>query len=494
MNVPNGHPLGPGLAKAGTGCLVLFLVPFFLGGAISLATGIVGVIEGSRDAFIAVAVGTLFLCVATGLLVAGLKAGARLKEAQARVAAEPERPWLWKPEWASGEITSVAAGGLWFIGFFALFWNAVSWTVAVVALSEMGKTGDKKILFVLIFPVIGLGLLWWFIYSLLRHRKFGISRLQMLSVPGVLGGTLRGAVEVPVQVDPPDGFKVRLICVRRVTSGSGKNRSTSEHVEWEDGKTVNKDLLAHDRTRTGIPVFFNIPLELPEARDGNPAIVWRLSIEGAVPGIDYAATFEVPVFRTEESGTTKEPEPDPTAPYQPNQGGFVWPEDSGIRRSRYGDAIEFRFPAGRNLGVSVLLLAFTAIWTGAIWFMIEQKAPLLFPIIFGLFDLVFVALLFGMLFVSTRFTADPAGLTLRWRALLLGGTTRLAPHEIRHIQFRQGMSSGTRVWYDLQVETKAGRRHRLGGGIPSRVQAVWMADTLSKLLDVPLQEQFRRQR
>ena len=474
--------------KTSLGCLVLFLVPFFLGGLGALAMGIKGMIAGDRKAFIGVVVGSIFVLVASGLLIAGLKGSKQEKVAAARAAEHPDQPWLWNPAWATGEIAAQGAAGLWVTGFFALIWNGISWTATIGALGELTKTGDKKLLFVLIFPLVGLGLIAWFIYSLLQHRKFGVAKFRMLSVPGVLGGTLRGAIEVPVQIDAPKGYKVRLACVRRVTTGSGKSRSTSERVEWEDEKVINKDLLEHDRTRTGIPVFFNIPYHLPEPKSGNPAIIWRLKAEADVPGIDFSATFEVPVFKTAESREEGSDQADPTAAYQPNSGEFVWPEDSPIRRKLCGDTLEFYCPPGRNLGASAFLFVFTLIWTGAIWFMVTEKVPLLFPIVFGLFDALFVVILFGMLFASTRVTVDPLGLTLRWRMLCFGSTTRLSPEEIDCIKFDDGMRSGDKVWYDIKAVTKAGRRHNLAGSIPSKDQAAWIAFALAEKLGVPMEE------
>jgi hypothetical protein len=156
-----------------------------------------------------------------------------------------------------------------------------------------------KIIFGLIFPLIGLLLLIWAIRVAISWKKFGPSIFKMLSVPGVIGGNLSGAIETSVKLRPQDGFHLRLACVKRVVVGTGKGSSTQETVLWQVDKTMNEDLLDEPR-RSGIPVSFQIPPDAMPTDDTMPAskIVWRLIAQAKVPGVDYSATFEVPVFRT----------------------------------------------------------------------------------------------------------------------------------------------------------------------------------------------------
>ena len=49
------------------------------------------------------------------------------------------------------------AGGLW---FFAIVWNAISFPAAMIAIPQGIADGEWGVLFVLLFPIIGIGVLW----------------------------------------------------------------------------------------------------------------------------------------------------------------------------------------------------------------------------------------------------------------------------------------------------------------------------------------------
>ena len=55
--------------------------------------------------------------------------------------------------------------------------------------------------------------------------------------------------------------------------------------------------------KTAIPIAFKLPItvEPSDSTDANNRVVWRLQVAASVPGVDYAASFEVPVFRSDAS-------------------------------------------------------------------------------------------------------------------------------------------------------------------------------------------------
>jgi hypothetical protein len=108
--------------------------------------------------------------------------------------------------------------------------------------------------------------------------------------------------------DPPGGFSITLRGLRITVTGSGKRRSTHEAVLWENALTMPGAL--REGKGISIPIATLIPAEARETdkRNATDRVIWRLIISAAVPGIDYNATFEVPVFRTAESETPLTPE------------------------------------------------------------------------------------------------------------------------------------------------------------------------------------------
>jgi hypothetical protein len=89
--------------------------------------------------------------------------------------------------------------------------------------------------------------------------------------------------------------------IRRVTTGSGKNSSTSENVIWQEATTLPSSRLSLGMNGVTVPLTFNIPLDAEPCDDSNSrnCVLWRVEVSAQLPGIDYSQNFEVPVFRTE---------------------------------------------------------------------------------------------------------------------------------------------------------------------------------------------------
>ena len=99
------------------------------------------------------------------------------------------------------------------------------------------------------------------------------------------------------------GFGMLTFSVRRVTTRSGKNSSTSESVLWQDEQLIARDFLQNDPARSAIPVLFQIPYDCRPTDETNASdqTIWRLEVSAKTPWLDYSTTFDVPVFKTPES-------------------------------------------------------------------------------------------------------------------------------------------------------------------------------------------------
>ena len=183
--------------------------------------------------------------VGFGLLIGGSIGFKILKREQKLQDQNPDEPWKWKEQWASGTIKSSTRAQLIFSCGFAVLWNLISAPVIFFVPDEI-RSGNHAAWIALLFPLVGAGLLIWAVRCIIRWSKYGESVFQMASVPGVTGGQLGGVIRTKVNLRPEDGFHLSLRCVRRVTSGSGKKRSTTEHIEWEDSRVVTRELMERD--------------------------------------------------------------------------------------------------------------------------------------------------------------------------------------------------------------------------------------------------------
>ena len=177
--------------------------------------------------------------------------------------------------------------------------------------------GNRFALLGLFFPAIGLLLACWAIVAVRRWRKFGQSVFQMASVPGVIGGQLAGVIRTATKIRPEGGFHLTLSCVQRVTTGSGDDRKTTEEVLWQDEQVIAHELLSDMAEESAVPVVFQVPYNCrpTDKTNSDDQTLWRLKATAEVPGLDYAMTFEVPVFKTPESDPNFAPDRQALAAY-----------------------------------------------------------------------------------------------------------------------------------------------------------------------------------
>jgi len=420
--------------------------------------------------------------VGFGLLIFSVF-GARLKkkEGVARLQ-NPGQPWLWRPEWQSGTIKSTDKKGMIALLCFTLFWNLISFPVGFMAFSEgYLKDGQKGALLALLFPLVGTFLIIAVVCAVLRYRKYGATTLQLASTPGVIGGKLAGIIHVPVHIVPEDGFSVRLRCIHRYTTGSGKSRSTHEDTRWEDYRKFSTELLATDYTRTALPVLFAVPYDAEESNvdAGEDGIHWRVEAEAKTRGIDFKTTFDVPVFRTEESSEDFVLDESSIKQYEAE----VSPDDLLQQHKLVVEPIPggicWRFPAARQKKHAIGLTLFFTLWTAAIVAMLKFGAPILFPIAFGFFDLFLAWAFLDMWLISSRVEITHRTVTVTRGVFGLGIPKVIPLKDVQDIEIKRGMQSGNTVFYGLKLVTDEGKSILLGNQLLGSKDVAALASRLT---------------
>ena len=464
---------------AGFGCLVLFLLPFCAVGVGALFVALQAMMTGDwATAGFAGIFAVTFGGAGFGLMTAALLG--RKSAARSAVLREqnPDRPWRWREDWASGSVADSNRGTMIAAWVFALFWNVISVPAGFFAVRTALAERNYGVLFALIFPVIGAGLLVWAIRATTRYLKFGASVLELTTRPGVIGAKLAGVVRISGDLFPPEGFRAVLSSVNRRTTGSGKSRSTSESILWQEEGMFHP---ARQATGTVVPVGFAIPADAQptDGADLANAILWRLVLSAQVPGVDYVAQFEVPVFHTDQ-GEIVGPDIPVAAPAPLDIEHYKQPADSRIQVNLNRRGTEVVFPPGRNPGAGIFTSMFFLAWSGIIVAMLKLGAPLLFPLIFGFFDLL---LLYGVLahwLGRITVVADTGLLKVDRRILGFGGERRLEGNVISAIEPAIGMQVGSTPYYDIKVSRTDGRPLTLGGGIRDKREAQYLAGLMLK--------------
>jgi hypothetical protein len=481
---------GRASAALGIGCIAAFLFPFAVAGAVMLTMSLRRLAQGNwREGLLLGGGGVLFGGVAVAYMAAMLGARRKLQEQEELRSRHPDQPWLWQRDWAAGRIEDSSRSTLWTSWAFTVFWNMIGFPsgyLGVQAALQQGKPGGYV---ALIFPLIGIGLLVWAVRSTIRYRKYGVSRLELATIPAVIGHSLAGTVPVSTSIESPEGFLANLSCVRRVTSGSGKNRSTSETVLWQDEQRTTGGR-ARDAAgwRTDVPVQFRIPTEAESCSLGDPdnRVLWRLTVGASVPGVDYASVFEIPVFRTEASAVPpSESEMRLAAEQARALAEYRQPADSRIRVTNRSQGVEIVFPPARNPGAAAGVTAFTLLWGGICWGLVHYKAPLLFPVVFGLFELLLLWMSLQLWLGVSRVTAEPGKLLLAKGIGSPGGEHTLPSAEVADVIAAIGMQAGAIPYYDVVVRQKDGKKVTAGRSVRDKHEAEWLAVTIKRALDLP---------
>jgi hypothetical protein len=473
-----GRAPSPTSTALGLGCGVLFLLPFAGFGTFA-AVKVLGAAAASdwrQAAFF-----SLFALTFGGVGFGGigflLMSRRRLADAEERQVRNPEAPWLWRADWASGVVTDSSHAEMWTAWAFSALWNLVSLPSAVLGVRKGLEEGNRLALIALLFPAVGLGLIAWAVRATLRYRRYGASRFELATRPAVVGHTLGGTVRTPSDLRPPEGFHVVLSCIRRETTGSGKNRSTTEHLLWQDDRRTMGG-------PGGLPVAFAIPHDAIPSDPGTPndRVLWRLEVTGEVPGVDYAAAFEVPVFHTSATDAPLTDADRAAAAASLLPADYHQPPASRIQVSTTRRGTEIYFPPARNAGLAAAITVFTVIWIGATALTLVLHAPMLFPIVFGLLGLLLLYFALQAWLGVTRVTAGDGQVTIATGWLVPGRERTLRAAEIAGVTTRIGYQQGNTPFYDISIDTTAGKRVAAGRAVRDKREAEWLAATIMKAI------------
>ncbi len=489
-------------SKVGEVLLISFGLVFASAGlffASSLLFGAPSQVQG--NSWVGVLVSTVFIFVGGGIVFATIYGTRKLSEQAAAEQANPESPWLWRKDWAARRAESRhgdSAIGLWMA---AIFVNGVVFTVAAAIVPNLWRTSNPAVFFPLVFCILGVILAVAAIRASIRRKRFGRTYFEFASLPFSPGGSLKGAIHLHFNTDARHGVDLSLSCIRQVTVGNGKDRSVQETVLWQADKNVPQAFLTPSPMGDAtIPVDFNIPSDAYESYldQTDDKVLWVLHAQADVPGVNYLDDFEVPVFRLTVSPSTSSAS---MASFSPPQGEMAPPAFESdvsdvaappnpkvvISVGTNGDT-EFRFPAFRNPGQVLVLLAVTTVWTAIVYFLIQdQHAPRLFGPVFGLFD---VFLIYGLIKAATGSSRIEVGNSrIRFRRAILGiGNASEVPFsdiaQILTVTIAQ--QGNTRPSYYLYLYTKDGRKLTLADAIDNRQEARWVAAQLEKLAGLKL--------
>ena len=390
------------------------------------------------------------------------------------------KPWLARREWAQARIACSARGGLWFAWIFAVLWNAISSFLWFVIPQEVTK-GNYMILIAALFPLVGLGLLWWAVFATLEWRRFGQLYLDLDPYPGAVGGQLGGTLELSLPYDRAHAFPLSLSCIHSYMSGSGKDRSRKESIKWQAQGYAYAESSAKG---TRLNFCFDVPKGLPSSEaPADSYYLWRLVVKADLPGVDLHRQFELPVFPTAEQSRYQRQDSTAHPQALEHRDALI---ESVLDLRQVNGGVELYYPMWRNAGMKLGWMVFGLIFGGAGIGMWYADAPRFMAIIFaGIGFLACVFCLYGLL-NSLRIRLDQQGL---WTQRRLMGVIIHKQHypraQIKHLQLHKSYSAQSGSEYtevfSLKALTADGKKITVGESLKGRATAVQALEAVSML-------------
>jgi hypothetical protein len=467
--------------------LGLFGLPFL---GMGLAFTFQSPSRGGTQGWMGAIFGLFFACIGL-LLITMAVAGFRMGEQQdAARSANPDKPWLWRKDWAEGRANGSDPRANISAWVFTAFWDAMSAFVAFTVLPKLLKDGDPKTILAAIFPLAGIFITAFAVRSTLRIWRYGRTSFWCDSVPFSPGGSVKGFIHLKLPTSTPHGVDLRLSCKRRVVTGSGKGRSVQELVLWQEEKNISAESVMQGLQDAQLPVEFALPVDAYETDGNNPddRVYWQLHARADVPGVDFIDNYELPVFRTQalaKTAATFEESPARSAFRPMAESPAPAPAATHIVYREDEQGTSFYFPPLRNHAQAVGVVAFATIWSAVVYILwIDQHAPWLFRIVFSLLEILVGYMLLSVVFGSALIRVREGTLQIRRAILGLGSQQEIPFNEVESVlPLSQGQTKlSGEVLYGISVKKSDGREIKIVANSLSTVEAHWIVSTLERAM------------
>jgi hypothetical protein len=396
----------------------------------------------------------------------------------------PNEPWRHRVEWRDGVIRSSDKKALFLAGIFAVVFGVVSVLLVPEFRTLMAQEGEQwKALLMLLVPITAICAAVALLYLSLRHFKYGATTLQMVTMPGVLGGELRALVRVPSRIEAEEGIHATLTCVHvHVDPTAHLDRDTTRRerreILWQDSYPVPPRAIALAAGQTTVPVRFTLPVgqpqsyEHPKQKYRHDRIEWKLEVQAKTPGIDFKTAFHVPVFRTTERnpGTVfNTPEADKDN-FSVSQETLIDPaivrienQPNGVRR--------FYYPAARHMPMLLTGIVLGLLVAGIGAAVMQWTDHGTVGMVTATFGLLFSGIVLYSLIGDIEVLINRYGIRYTAGIPKLRRSREIMRKDIQEIDIEKGMGTEKKQYYKIVITLKDGKKLNAGSLIPNQRMA-----------------------
>lgn len=293
-----GHTGRSAATVHGLASVLIGVVPLFAGLSLLGVTGGVlgeGIATLQTPRWIAAVVALTF--VLTGLYFVlhgwrGVSRGRRIRRVRAN---HPDEPWLWDHSWNAFAAFDGTRGelrrGIPVVVMLAAFLLPFNW----IAFAE----DEPHWVFAVItgaFDALLLLSLARLLYLALRLRRYGTTELRLPRFPCRTGDDVELKLVRTARLAALGELRGTLRCIQERYEVRGMGRGRGQRVV---AYALHESVAGGEVTPGGEAIVFRFPVPADAAGSSlteRPPRYWELSVEGQAPGIDYEATFLVPIY------------------------------------------------------------------------------------------------------------------------------------------------------------------------------------------------------
>ena len=209
---------------------------------------------------------------------------------------------------ALARVTVISANGnfialLWII---TVIWNVIAWIVTVTVL-QGGTVPVAVKLGTGFFPLVGGILLLLALIETVRGWRHGRPRLRLEQGAWLTGRRVVATVLMETEPGPQAQIHARILVVRSMESGSGKNRTITDVNLWSCEVVVDPALGRRGGSGWEQVVELPLPSDLPASSlsvssqaSNEDTVTWSLEYQVIRPGPDLSATFTLPTAAADD--------------------------------------------------------------------------------------------------------------------------------------------------------------------------------------------------
>ena len=214
----------------------------------------------------------------------------------------PGEPWKHRLGWLENRIMAARTVDPSRAVSFALYWNAATFPVLMIALHELEDRHLNALTF-LVVPFIGVVLILWAAVALTKALRK--TYFQLEATPARLGEPMRGRIYASRNLSPASFAALSLRCetydgdfVNRATRAAGYtlNPDGSKDI-WQAASTAQPVPNPLGKGDVAFDVAFDVPPGLPGSQPGpDLRCRWLLAASVRVNQRDLSMEMEIPVF------------------------------------------------------------------------------------------------------------------------------------------------------------------------------------------------------